>query len=93
MKHQPYTRTYEGDNGEEVVVIGNRKDISDPVEKVMEAEFVFRDGKLFDVHAVTSRMLAFDDHLDDLVFEAAPAPTEEEQRKSIFADFGVKPND
>jgi hypothetical protein len=57
MKHQLYTRTYEGDNGEEVVVIGNRKDTSDPVEKVMEAEFVFRDGKLFDVHAVTSRDL------------------------------------
>ena len=93
MKHQLYTRTYEGDNREEVVVIGNRKDISDPVEKVMEAEFVFRDGKLFDVHVVTSRMLAFDDHLDDLAFEPSTfskIPTEAE----ILADFGVvEPND
>ncbi len=77
MKHQLYTRTYEGDNGEEVVVIGNRKDISDPVENVMEAEFVFRNGELTAVNPIQfktrettrSRMHAFDDHLDDLAFE------------------------
>jgi hypothetical protein len=51
MKNQLYTRTYEGGNGEEVIVVGNRKDVSDPVEGVMEAEFVFRDGKLTAVNA------------------------------------------
>jgi hypothetical protein len=52
MKNQLYTRTYEGGNGEEVIVVGNRKDISDPVEGVMEAEFVFRDGKLIALNAL-----------------------------------------
>jgi|SRR5208282_1746440 len=51
MKNQLYTRTYEGGNGEEVIVVGNRKDISDRVEGVMEADFVFRDGKLVAVNA------------------------------------------
>lgn len=98
MKHQLYARTYEGDSGEEVVVIGNRKDISDPVENVMEAEFVFRNGELTAVNPIQfktrettrSRMLAFDDHLDDLPFEPIHIPTEAE----ILADFGVvEPND
>jgi hypothetical protein len=96
MKHQLYTRTYEGDNGEEVVVIGNRKDIFDPVENLMEAEFVFRNRELTAVNAIRfktrettrSRMLAFDDHLDDLAFEPSKfskIPREAE----ILADFGV----
>lgn len=98
MKNQLYTRTYEGDNGEEVVVIGNRKDISDPVENVLESEFVFRDGELITVNAVQFRkpaalgsmMSRFDDHLDDLPFEPIHIPTEAE----ILADFGVvEPND
>ena len=96
MKHQLYTRAYEGDNGEEVVVIGNRQNISDPVDTVIEAEFVFRNGELITVNAIrfktreTARswMLAFDDHLDDLAFEPSKfskIPTEAE----ILADFGV----
>jgi hypothetical protein len=99
MNNQLYTRTYEGDNGEEVVVIGNRKDITDPVENVMEAEFVFRNGDLITVNAVQFRkpdatphsmMSRFDDHLDDLAFEPIHIPTEAE----ILAEFGVvEPND
>lgn len=101
MKNQLYTRAYEGDNGEEVVVIGNRKDISDPEENVMEAEFVFRNHELTAVNPIQfktretrrSRMHAFDDHLDDLAFEPSKfskIPTEAE----ILADCSVaQPND
>lgn len=52
MKNQLYTRAYEGDNGKEVVVIGNRTDISDPVDNIMEAEFVFRNGELISLKRV-----------------------------------------
>jgi hypothetical protein len=99
MKNQLHTRTYEGGNGEEVIVVGNRKDVSDPVEGVMEAEFVFRNDELISVNAVQFRkphatahsmMSRFDDHLDDLAFEPIHIPTEAE----ILADFGVvEPND
>ena len=55
MKHQLYTRTYEGHNREEVVVIGNPKDISNPVETVIEAEFEFRNDEVVSVNAIRFR--------------------------------------
>jgi hypothetical protein len=51
-KDSLFTRTYQAEAGEEVVVIGNRKDISDNVLEVIEAEFIFRDGVLVDAHIV-----------------------------------------
>jgi hypothetical protein len=52
VKDSLYTRTYEGDTGETVVVIGNRRDIADPVTEVVEAEFIFRNGELLTAHVL-----------------------------------------
>jgi hypothetical protein len=51
-KDQLFTRTYEAVTGETVVVIGNRRDLSDEVPEIIECEFVFRDGKLVTAHVL-----------------------------------------
>jgi hypothetical protein len=51
-KDSLFTRSYDGDTNEEVVVVGNRRDIADPVPEVIEAEFVFRNGELFTAHVL-----------------------------------------
>jgi len=51
-KDQLHTRTYSAVTGETVVVVGNRRDLSDDVHPVIECEFVFRNGKLVTAHAV-----------------------------------------
>jgi hypothetical protein len=50
-KDKLFTRTYQSDDAE-VVVVGNRRDIGDLVAEVVEAEFVFRDGELIEAHIV-----------------------------------------
>jgi hypothetical protein len=45
-----YVRSYAWDEGE--VVVGNRRDISDPVPEVIETEFVFRGGELLTTHVL-----------------------------------------
>jgi hypothetical protein len=50
-KDKLYTRTYPWEHGE-VVVVGNRRDIADPVREVIEAEFIFRNGELFTAHVL-----------------------------------------
>lgn len=50
LNNKLFVRSYAGDVGETVVVIGNRRAIGDDVGEVIEAEFVFRSGELFTAH-------------------------------------------
>jgi hypothetical protein len=50
-KDKLYTRTYPWEHGE-VVVIGNRRDIADPIHEVIEAEVVFRNDALITAHTL-----------------------------------------
>jgi hypothetical protein len=52
MNNHLHTRTYEAVTGETVVVVGNRRDLFDNVPRIIECEFVFRNGKLVTAHAV-----------------------------------------
>jgi hypothetical protein len=54
---QIHLRAYEAEDGEVVVVAGNRRDISEsPKGGVLEAEFLFnKDGKLIDAHILDER--------------------------------------
>ncbi len=54
---QIHLRAYEAEDGEVVVVAGNRRDLSDsPKGVVLETEFVFnKDGKLIEAHILDWR--------------------------------------
>jgi len=51
-KDSLFARSYGGDTNEEVVVVGNRRNISHTVPEVIECEFVFRNGILIDAHVL-----------------------------------------
>jgi len=51
-KDSLFTRSYDSDTNEEVVVVGNRRDISHIVPEVIECEFVFRTGILIEAHVL-----------------------------------------
>ena len=49
-----FTRAYSDDDSyeEEVVVVGNRRDIEHNVPEIIECEFVYQKGILVDAHVV-----------------------------------------
>ena len=47
-----FTRIYEGDNGEVVVVVGTREHCG--LQQYVETEFVFKDGELVQAHIGTA---------------------------------------
>jgi hypothetical protein len=51
--NQIYKRSYEGDNGEVVVVVGTREGIK-TTHDYAEAEFVFKNGQLITAHILAS---------------------------------------
>ena len=54
-KDSLFTRSYDGDTNEEVVVVGNRRDLGHRVPEVIEAEFVFFCGELITAHVLRFR--------------------------------------